>query len=483
VVAVALLWPGASLAAECRSAEMPAPIIELIKAEKYAEAETQASAALAKTPDDLASHRLLANVYINSALRSGINIDTTQLGFKPGESGARQVTYDQVKAATSPGMFVDPAYRKKAEAHIEAMLQRWPGEVDYFYCLTKIQYYAGDHASFIRYLDRTARSHAGEEKEAVDFLITYGVDYLEAGRHREAVAVYETLLKTFPRSAPALSSLGVVWLKRGDSAKAASFFDRAYAVDPKDVIVVGNIAEMSMLRGDFKRAEDFCKRKLMLYPRYQSATLFDLAMIAMNRGAKASLPYWEKYRARIKEEPDDAYWSQAAEGIYQAIRNGTLDDAGYLDLALQMIQANAPKYVVPLMFRMKEKDPRDASYTYALAQAYDIGGYYDLGERAIAETLVLKKQNPESLAGTVAQISYNHSRLLYQLERRDDALAALENIKTGDDVYPNALYMRGMIFRDQGKREQARRQLQQCVDLAGENPIKTSCENLLAGLG
>lgn len=482
IFAISLWLPALANAGECRSMDMPGPLRELIQNEKYSDAEVMAKEALAKAPDALRANQVLANVYINSAVRQGMNIDTTALGFKPGESGARNITTEQLKAATSTRTFVDPEYRRKAEKHINALLERWPDQVDYYYCLTKIQFYAGDHENFIRYLDLTAKSHSRQEKEAIDFLVGYGLDYVQADRPRDAGDVYETLLKTFPRSAPALSSLGVTWLKRGSTEKAASYFDKAYQADAQDIIVLGNVAEVAMLRGEFVKAEKFYKRKLALQKGNQTATYFDLAMIAMYRGPRASLPYWDQYFARNKSDPDDAWWSEAAKVVHKSAKENKLDDQGQLELAVQMIEARAPKYAVPLMFSMKKKHPRNPVYTYVLAQAYDTGGYYDLAERAIVDTLARKKQDSESLTASVSQIRYNHSRFLYQLDRKEDALQALADVAPSDATYPSALYMYALIARDHGQKDKARDYLKQCIAKAAANPVKTNCESLLSGL-
>jgi len=67
---------------------------------------------------------------------------------------------------------------------------------------------------------------------ALDALLARGVEEMNGGRLRRAIADCRQVLERNPRHFGALSGLGQIYLALGDDAQALAWFRRALAVDP-----------------------------------------------------------------------------------------------------------------------------------------------------------------------------------------------------------------------------------------------------------
>lgn len=475
---VLLLFSGNLLAASCNSANLPDSVITLIQQKKYAEAEKWARHQLSKSPDDPLAHQQLANVYINSALQPVPSLNLEALGYQPGESGVKEIDTDMLKAAIKDGFYVDADFRRKAKRHIPQMVKRWPQKRNSYYCLTKIEFYAGDHQSFLHHLDKTARLFKSSEKEAVDFLIGYGVKYMEQNNQERAIDVYNTLLKTFPTSAAALSSLGVTYLNRGYVSKGMVLFEKAHRSDSSDIIVIGNVAETAMLLGQFGKSEEFLKMKAKIN-NTETAVYFDLAMNAMHKGPDASLTYWKRYFSQNKKYPDDEAWVSNATAIHKTVVAGVSDNILY-DLATQMITSKVPKYAVPSLFYLRQKSPDIPGYSYRLAHAYDVGGYFELAEQALLEALSKMSKLEDKGGFDEDQVLYNLARYNYALDNNPGALKYLDRMDKQDKQYIGAQYIYALVFRDMGKIKKAKSYLKSCIKNKDDQDMKKRCQDLLS---
>lgn len=465
---------GSAIAAECNTRDMPDELYKLIKDKKYNEAVKQAKAAYIKDRDNSEAAFVLARVYINSTLVSAINLNTGLLGFRPGESGKKEITAEMFKKATSSTFTVNQDYFRDTDEYIRSVVSRWPEARDFFYCLTKIYFYNADHKAFINTLHETAQLQKDNEQEAVDFLITYGTNLMHVNRFRRAEDVYSTLLKTFPGSVPLLSSRGVSVLKQGHTSRGAAYFDQAYRHNKKDVIVAGNIAEAAMLLRDFKKANRFLLRKSKLLPN-RADVYFDLAINSMHAGPRRSKKYWKKYFKIHANHPDDEAWSKNAGVIQQAVDSDktTLDD--WHSLAVQMIQNRAPKYAIPVLHYVNLQKPHDASIVYSMAHAYDAGKNFDLQEKALFETLALLKHPDNQAEIDKDQIYYNLSRTAYALDKHDDALKHLEKIRDKQKLGASIDHMYGLIYEATGDKQKAERHYLYCTKKAKDPQTRDYC--------
>lgn len=470
---------GVSYAAACDTSILPETLGALIKENKYDEAVKLAKEEYQKHSKNKEASLNLAKVYVNASLHSGINLDLSQLGFKDGEKGKKKITIKQLKRASSNRLIIDEKHFEQADPFIQETVKKWPDSKSLFYCLTKLHYYNNNHARFIKMLAITAEAHKDAEEEAVSFLLTYGTKLNRARRYDRASDVYETLIKTFPRSVPAISTLGVMYTKRGFTKKAMSYFDKAHEIDPEDIIVIGNIAEASMLLRDFKKAEKFIKLQTKHLPNKVS-TYFDLAINAMHEHPNKSKPYWDKYFEINADYPDNKYWSDNAKTIQDAVNADKFDEYDWFDLGTQMIQQRTPKYAVALMSYTNSKHPYDASISYGFAHAYDNGRHFDLAEKALLETLE-RMNNPKNKFKTdVNEIYFNLSRCSLSLDREEDTESYLKKIKPNSKYAANADYMFGLVQQRRGNKQKAQDYFKSCIKKAKDNPYKKYCENQIS---
>lgn len=479
IASLLLLIHSNAQAVACNTNLMPKSIYERIEAKDYSSAEKEAKKAIRQS-DSMQANLVLAHVYINSALRSAVNLDMSQLGYQQGESGSKEINIEQLKSAMSDRYYVDEEYLVKAEKQITTVIKRWPEKKNLNYCLTKLHFYAGDHQRFLKSLHKTIISNRDNEKEVVDFLIGYSAKYFKQDRYSEAGDVCKTILITFPKSAPALSTLGISYIYQGYSSRAMKLFEKAYLTAPGDTIVIGNIGETAMLIGDVPKARTFIKKRLQLEPK-RTELYFDLAILAMQKGPKNSLPAWNKYLQQHKQYPDDENWAKNAKAIQSAIEQG-LDDEGLHDIAVNMINANVSKYAIPPLLYLKNKHRKNAIYTYRMAHAYDVNKNYELAKSSLEQTLVRLKYPQSELEVDIDEIHYNMSRYQYSLNELDAALKSMNKIDITTPDYADTGYMYGLIYQKSGDNKNAIMHFTRCKQGAKDPQLKKSCERQLEKL-
>lgn len=466
-------------AAACDSSAIPEHLYQLIKDSKYDEAVKQAKVEYEKQSADKESSLNLAKVYINATIHSGMSIDFSTLGFKKGQTTKKNISKEQLKAASRSRIIVDKKYLEETDAFIQKTIKKWPDSKGLLYCLTKMHFYNRDHKRFLKVLAQTAEAHKETEKETVDFLIGYGTDILRYRRYDLAAELYETLLKTFPNASPVLSSLGATYIKRGYTQKAMTYFEKAYKITPDDMIIISNIAEAAMLLTDFKKAEKFLKLKAKHNPN-NAATYFDLAINAMHADPKDSKPYWEKYFEVDAKYPDDKSWSGNAKIIQTAVNDGSYNEYDWFDLGRQMIKRRTPKYSVALMNSANKKHSYDASISYGQSHAYDSGRHFDLEEKALIETLKRMKHPKNEFKTDTNEIYFNLSRCSLSLDREEDTEAYLKKVDRNSKYAANADYMFGLVQQRRGNKDKAQDYFKSCIKKAKDNPYKKHCESRLA---
>lgn len=462
----------------CNTSILPENLKNLIKDSEYDEAIKLARDEHNKNSKNKEFSLNLAKVYINATLVSGMNIDLSSLGFKDGESGKKKISMKQLKKSTSNRLSVNKKYFEETDEFIRKTVKKWPETKGLLYCLTKIHFYNRNHSRFIKLLSKTAEAHKNFEKEAVGFLANYGNIHIRNNRYEYATDVYETLLKTFPRAVPALSALGVAYIKRGYTKKSMGYFEKAHQIDPDDIIVIGNITEAAMLLTDFKKADKFLKLKIKHYPN-KADTYFDLAINAMHKKPAKSLPHWKKYFEVNGKFPDSKTWSNNAKIIQNAVKEGKYNEYDWFAVGKQMISNHTPKYAVALMSYAYNKHPYDASISYGMAHAYDVGKHYDLEEKSLLETLKRMKNSKNKFKMNENEIYFNLSRCTFSLGREKDTLKYIKKINKNTKYAANADYMYGLVEEKRGNIKKAQTYFKSCVKKGKDSPYKNFCKNLI----
>lgn len=478
LLASVFLYSLPGFAEPCNTGALPQPLLEKLRKMDYAGAEADTVTVVQGNPDSQEAQLNLAKVYINSAIRSVVNFDFEAMGIDPNKDGTyHEIDMDMLEKNATSEIVIEPGYGQKAEEQINLVLDRWPDNRSLLYCLTKIKFYSRDHKQFLKTLHRTAETFKDTEDETVGFFLNYAKEYFDHDQARKSAEVYETLLTVFPDNAPLLSSLGVSYLYTGRTMKAIKLFDQAHEQAPKDEIVIGNIAEVAMLTGDFEKAERFLKIKAKMFPD-DTSIYFDLAMNAMHKGVKNSLPYWDTYFEKNATHPDGEQWVHAARVIQQSIKDDTLTVEEQLNMASQFTEGlKTPKYAIPIMTYLQQKDHADAAYPYQLSHAYDNGQYYDLEETALKETYRRLQNSPSKyMELSQSEILYNLARTSYAQDKYRESLDYLDKMKKNDKEKANTGYLYGLVYIRLGKLKDARSSLELCAKSSNEKSLRESCQ-------
>jgi tetratricopeptide (TPR) repeat protein len=90
---------------------------------------------------------------------------------------------------------------------------------------------------------------------------------VNAGRAREAAAICDRILQSFPRHIPTYSTLGQAYLGMGDHEEAANLFRRVLSADPEHALAYASLGAIYLERGLVEEAIWQMERALELSPR------------------------------------------------------------------------------------------------------------------------------------------------------------------------------------------------------------------------
>lgn len=305
----------AAIAADPRSGVLTDELTEFyIQFNRANQARTEAEAAIAKNPNDVAAHRMLARIFVGMLSPQGQRgVDPTMLrrateeyqkvvDLDPKDS-ASWVTLGRLQGAAQnidgagrsfdkalaldpenedalvgrAGIFAEKGDVEAAAAMYEKAAQLNPTAASF-------QRLAAAYEQLKEYKlasETIRKALAMGPENAPDLRKALALDLINAGEYKEAVSAYEDVIADDPEDGESLLRLSQLHLQNGDLAKAREAQERALKADPEAIEVAMN--EVSLRQAEGKPREAIAQLKDILdgivrpnYSTQQRARRIDL---------------------------------------------------------------------------------------------------------------------------------------------------------------------------------------------------------------
>jgi cellulose synthase operon protein C len=189
---------------------------------------------------------------------------------------------------------------------------------------------------------------------------------LVAGRDREAVKLYRSLLEDDTQSPKLWSELGVCYHRLGDMERARMCYGRATEADPDYVIALNNAAVAQAAGGERAKARAVLERAVERRPAFTEA-LCNLGLLAMEEGRRADA--MAAFRAAVRTEPHFA--------------------AGWLGIGAVLSETDEMLEARKALARAVELAPNSAEARYRLAFVLNRIGDVEASLRETSQALAL----------------------------------------------------------------------------------------------
>ncbi|MBA3705708.1 MAG: tetratricopeptide repeat protein, partial [Bacteroidetes bacterium] len=105
----------------------------------------------------------------------------------------------------------------------------------------------------------------------LEFKNKLGTVLMAQNKIAEAILIFESILKEYPKFIQAINNLGYANLASGNAMQAEILYDRALKLDPDYEALLMNIAGLSIYKKDYKKAEQFLRDVLKRNPENDKA--------------------------------------------------------------------------------------------------------------------------------------------------------------------------------------------------------------------
>ena len=158
---------------------------------------------------------------------------------------------------------------------------RWSGFARAYACdaLATYYHYEGDVPRALRYSIETVEADRGN----VRYLYNAATRYMTAGRHAEAVRMYENIVRRKPDYTDARINLGTIYLNMGRTRDAMNEFLEAVRMDSTSAAACCKLADVYSKEGRSDRAGELYARAIGLDPRNPEIYM-NLAILRMKAG-------------------------------------------------------------------------------------------------------------------------------------------------------------------------------------------------------
>lgn len=215
----------------------------------------------------------------------------------------------------------------------------------------------------------------------------------EAGRLREAEALYREAVAADPTDYNAAFRLAVLYMHAGRNAEAADAYQRLIARDPRNAAALANFGTVLQALGRVDEAERRYREAIAANPALAAAHL-NLGTLLEDQGRSADA--LQSYRSALRVDPDDLRAVQ---------RTATL-----------LLARNEIAEGLPLLQRWQELEPDSGRLAFLWGAVHLLRG---APEDAVPHLERAAAQNPVTVAATLA-------RALAAANRRDEALRWFE---------------------------------------------------------
>lgn len=213
---------------------------ELIKKEKFTEAEEIARKAVESSPKDVEALCALACVYRNMASESRIKLDFAALGLKEGEEGKTTLTEENIKKGISEKRTYKKDIFSKAEKLYYQIIDIDKTYENAYYNLKNSYYDLNDFENYFKVIGLFIRNLKDKE-DTKGILLDMAAGFFKEDDFVHARRFYELIVKEFPDYLDARSDLGAVYFVTGDIRGANKIAMEVEKKNPKDTINLKNL--------------------------------------------------------------------------------------------------------------------------------------------------------------------------------------------------------------------------------------------------
>jgi tetratricopeptide (TPR) repeat protein len=262
----------------------------------------------------------------------------------------------------------------------------------------------------------------------------------QAGRLKQAHALYLRALKELPDDTKLLELLGVVCCQQEQFQEGAAYFRRALASHPKDANLYYNLAKALKALGKLGEAAECYKKVLQLEPASAADASFNLANLYkdFNRFDEAI----EYYHRALKIQPNHP------------------DACNNLGIVLR--ELGRYKEAMECFNRALSLNPGHAESHNSLGVLHAIQGRLDEAIAAYKRALELKPDYPDALANLAQSEQYASQSQMTELE------AKLNNPEIKREGRISLHFALGKVYNDSGRYDDAFAQYAQANRLRRE---------------
>ncbi len=308
---------------------------------------------------------------------------------------------DQLKAATDPGAFFDPALFhtevtyddalwRQAREEFAKVLAQSPDNLDARVGLASIHGRAGDFAQEREQIRLAARAHA-EDQDAGRLLLRFGEKYFAGGRYEDALAIFGILMESFGEDVTVALDYGAAQFASSQYDDGIATLEKASALDPENENLHQTLAQMYIFRMHWEKAAAVYQRLAEQFP--------DNLMMAVQRGAALLPESVERGRVVLQKVVDaDPEKSTAAATVASNLLLG-LDQGVTADLVLLADELNRrrlPHLAATVGGVLLVREPDSVAGRLVFAALYDGLQYFDLSLLMLRDAAKVIGEKPDS---------------------------------------------------------------------------------------
>jgi putative PEP-CTERM system TPR-repeat lipoprotein len=243
-----------------------------VRLDKFASAETNLRAVLAKVPNEVSVRRALAALYVTRGrMAQALEALEPALRVRPDDPSLLRAAGEVYFAANNPP--------KAAEMFARAN-KFDSGNVAGQVRLAQVNLTAGDSAQAVRDLEKLAR-----EKDSGEADLALISAHLNAREYAKALAAAERLENKQPKDAGVQHAKGVVYLAMRDNAHARSSFEKALSLNPDFATAVFQLARLDTLEKNYEGARSRYQSILAKDPQNGAALLALAELLAVTKAS------------------------------------------------------------------------------------------------------------------------------------------------------------------------------------------------------
>ena len=362
---------------------------EMLEDRQWEAVATEAEALLADHPD-------------NAAIRAKFGL--ALLGkARTEEQVLDEAKADQLKSATDPAAFFDPALFRtevtfddglwgQAREEFERVLARSSDNLDARVGLASIYGRAGDPAQEREQIRLAARAHA-DDQEAGRLLLRFGEKYFAAGGYEDALAIFGILMESFGADPTVALDYGAAQFANSQYDAGIATLEKASGLDPDSENLSQTLAQMYIFRMYWEEAAAVYQRLGEQFP--------DNPMITVQHGASLLPESLQRGRVLLQQvvqaDPEKGTPAAAVAGnLLLGLDEGATPDL--VQLADDLNSRRLPHLAATVGGVLLVREPDSVAGRLVFAAIYDGLQYFDLSLLMLRDAAKVIGENPQASA-------------------------------------------------------------------------------------